>query len=200
MKLVSLLIIILFVSACGKTASKSNTPSSFKQVESLNGKSLEEVLSLKYDDVSVDCTLKLQSGEAVGEPLAFSWKLPVDRDKERKIVVDIGNTKVTWTHKLSLVMLMDNLTHTNPVGEEYQLEFTPRVIVHSSKQLDFSAEPRTSVSSGGGLNVDLVENTGSEVQKDNIHIIGLANFISHLSCALNSKIKPEYAEQFKRIK
>lgn len=197
-------LILLF--GCGKSSSNSSPNSNQTretvQAGALTGKSLDEVLTLKYSSVSVDCALRLQESEAVDlarlPDHTFLWKLPADKNAERVVPVKFGQLEGTMTFTLPIILLIDNLTHTNPSGEEYHLEFTPKVVVYSSRSLKYVSLPDLTMFHRG-YEVDLVENTGYDA-KTTVLSNELTPHVIDLRCALNTVVKPGYEDQFKRIK
>jgi len=195
------LIILTFLASCGKSNSSSPKKTQSQEAEALYGKSLSEVLSLKYDEAKIKCSLRLQENEVVDlsqKPNeVFSWDLIDPLDVKKKSIV-LGNLSGTITYKLSEVKIVDSVYYSTNDGREFQMMHSPVVKIASDSKLESRTDDSFEIIKQG-YEMDMFENVGINHRTEETTVDDKHHLVD-LRCELSTKIKQAYKDQFVRVK
>jgi hypothetical protein len=122
LKICTLLLTSLLITACGKAPSMDAYTS--KSVHSLTGKSKEEILRLKYNNrISLNCKIRLSNGQKVyiknGFADEFTWSLTEELSMLRVLNYLTDDEMVIVVKMADKVKIEDQLSHRGENGREY---------------------------------------------------------------------------------
>lgn len=203
MNKLSLLLVFAFIS-CGKAPSLPE-PTKQRTVSPLTGKTKNEILNLKYNnDIDLKCELRVQEGEKVDHSKAptdeFVWKISSELSALRLLNYKIGNQELIIVVKLATdLKITENLIHVNDRKQEFHLQYSPVLTINFRRAAKTVLTNGTVHHRDSFESVDLYENIPSRLltmtteQDDEV-------VTEDVRCTLVTKIHPDYADQWVRVK
>ncbi len=222
MKRVYLLFIIAILtsifSGCAKDDDKNrNTPTVSPQNEkptalNLLGKSLDEVLKIKYNKAELKCelwtqqTVKLDLSRTSND--SVSWDLKGESTLPRTLTLKglIQNHQIEVEIKINSVAIRQKLQHTDVNGAIYKMLYSPYVKLNFSYKASTQFPTGPFFASGNGTsyevnerikNVPLNNTLATQPEELDEMVINRGSFRDYVQCLLDTDIKPEYQDQFK---
>lgn len=206
-----------FISACSKNDDKKNSnPPPHKQDKSpkavdLAGKSVEEVLEIKYNKADLICALWTQINQKLNLDLSpndsVSWDL-----KSKNVMPEVLNLsgqvqdhRIEVQIKLNSLALYSSLSFRDSDWTHYQISYSPYVNVSvnseelttypigllQSSSYSSSREIKEKIKDipiNGSLAVEPVQENGVTIDREAYH--------DYVHCFIDTEIKPEYQDQF----
>lgn len=211
-------VLSVFISACSKGDDKksgNSAPVSPQSEQgSLSNKSVEEVLSLKYDRVEFKCALWVQINHALNLEVAPNDSFVVDLKngftwpQTLHLAGEIENHKLDAKFELNSLSILAGLRHVDVDGTTFTALNSPTI------EYAITAKGTTSFIYSKGVNSfgfyeskhesrerihDVILNESTAifpVNQDGV-TIDRGAYRNYIECTLETEIKPEYQDEFK---
>lgn len=165
----------------------------------LSGKSLEEILQIKYTKALLKCALWIQYKELdIKLPAieTYTWDLKSGEKAPEAFSIKhkINNYTVEFNFKFKKFYKVDGLV-LNEQGKKYTLKFTPHIEMSYSTLRVLSLPDGDVTARESTENYHVSEKIPSPVVKEVIPAPDVLHTYAH--CLIDTDIKPDYADQFK---
>lgn len=212
------IILATLISGCAKNNDNKNNDQTVNQQNQqakavdLSGKSLEEVLKLKYDKAELKCELWTQLSNQLnlsGTPNdSASWDLKSGEAMPETLILngEISNHRISIEVKLNSVALLSSLNHLDSDLTRYELRYSPSVNVNITHEAitTFPSGPFIASGNGSSRNInerikDIPINSALETDPEQQGGITIdrGSYRDYAHCFIDTEIKPEYQDQFK---
>jgi hypothetical protein len=204
MNLISTISLLALIVSCGQYDTVKK-PKTSRKVESLEGRTNDEILKMKYGyDIKLNCVLRIQEGRVIDEnrlPSAtFTWDILHELSLNRTLNYSLHNTNYIMVVALKAPLeFLDSLTHIDENNNEYYMEHSPKLLIA------FGGTARSTYYSGwtrDNMNSEhvLYENIESPLYIKTTEQDGQKPVTEEVRCILKTKIKPGYENQWVRVK
>lgn len=201
----TLVMLLILVAACGKAPSMPDADKKVS-VSPLNGKTNEEILTLKYNNqLDLLCEIRVQKGSQVDltkDPTdKFIWNIPGELSLLRVLNYKIDNKETIVVVRMGGPFeFKESLTHINERKQEFYMQHTPVMGIR------FRRASKTILTNGSVHQRDsyeeheLYENipsrlyTMTTIDRDDEPVT------EDVRCTLMTKINPAYTDQWVRVK
>ena len=167
------------------------------QRSNLSGKSVEEVLKLKYEKADLVCNFWFQYGNEFSRSIEPA--VTVHYDLKQKGVSEFGtnpenrqlfanNKNLRLTFQFGPVQIHD-LNFKDIDGVSYLMSFSPYLKVNFAWEIDGSETDTVQKEVIEKLNTVVIDNLHKEGDDRNF-------YFTHFECTINTEIKSEYKNQF----
>lgn len=212
------IILATLVSGCAKNNDNKNNDQTVNQQKQqpkavdLSGKSLEEVLALKYNKAELKCELWTQLSNQLdisGTPNdSASWDLKsgVAMPEVLNLKGEIQNHKISIEVKLNSVSLLSSLNHLDSDLTRFELRYSPTVNVNITHESITTFPTGPFIASGYGSSRNINEkikdipvngSLATEPEQQNGITIDRGSYRDYAHCFIDTEIKSEYQDQFK---
>lgn len=197
MKYLVFFLAALSLTACG--VQKRPAAPAEKPVE-LAGKSLAEVLSIKYNKAKLVCSLRLQYGKEMDFSVAPDDKVELDLAQENlegktfSLKAKAGDAVSEYTVKVDKVKVvgLTELRHSDK--KTYKMNYSPVVDISYNYKNDVKV-PSGSFGSNSKFQSSIYEKVLS-TQKESYYVSADIAYHYAYQCTIDTDIKPLYQKQF----
>ncbi len=205
------------VSGCAKSDDNRNNPTVTPQTEKpmvvdLSGKSLDEVLKIKYNKAELKCALWTQRSQQLDITGSPTDSVSLDLKSNPTVPATLTLKGQIQDHGTEIQLAVSSLAmwgtlhHTDTEGTVYLASYTPYA------KIDYTLTSSTvfgvgQSSSGNGfgsrsvnekiVDMTLNQSVSSAPTAENGVVLNQGAFRDYVQCVIETDIKPEYQDQFK---
>lgn len=177
----------------------------------LSGKSLTEVLALKYNRAELKCELWTQLSQKLDISVIPNDFISLDLKKEAmpeslSLKGEVANHKVSVNVKINSAEVIEGLSSEVESGEKYTWQFSPLIeasIFHesvttkSTGSIVINTKDPKSLIKEKIKNVQVQDSLKAEPEQQGGGTIDHGFYHDYAHCYIDTEIKPEYQDQFK---